>query len=48
MSREEAHKLLDKLFDMQFTGFFGLNFFLGGITNDELKIKASQFYKIAQ
>lgn len=47
MSREEAHKLLDKLIDMKFTGFFGLNFFCGGITNDELKLKASQFLNIS-
>lgn len=46
MSREEAHKLLDKLFDMKFTGFFGLNFFAGGITNNELKLSATQFLKI--
>lgn len=43
MSREEAHRLLDKFFDMKLTGFFGLNFFDGGITNEEIKLKAKQF-----
>lgn len=46
MSRKEAHELLDKLFDMKFTGFFGLNFFCGGVTHDELKLSSKQFLNI--
>lgn len=37
MSREEAHKLLDKLFDMKYSGSFIINFFKGGVSNIEVK-----------
>lgn len=47
MSREDAHKLLDKFFDMKLTGFFSLNFFEGGVTNEEIKIRAKQFLALA-
>lgn len=37
MSREEAHKILDKLIDLKYTGSLSLNFFNGGITATEAK-----------
>lgn len=47
MSREEAHKLLDRLFDLGYTGLFSFNFFKGSITNTEAKLtgikNAAQF-----
>lgn len=37
MSREDTHKLIDKLFDMGYCGGCLFNFFKGGITNVEVK-----------